>query len=117
MNKETAPFKRKAQSLIKQINRDLSNMKLTSNEVLKYSNPNVHPKKLAKPDPFLSEEQRKKREPNTSNTVSSMFSDAKILLRRGLRKLKGKPSSSELVKQRTTLLNHLEKIKEFEKSK
>jgi 3-phenylpropionate/cinnamic acid dioxygenase small subunit len=104
MSKETAPFIRKAQSLIKQINKDLSNMKLTSSEVLQYK---------FKPDPNLSEAQQKKRQPDST----SMFSDAKILLRRGIAKLKGKPSSSDLVKQRTTLFNHLNKIKEFEQSK
>lgn len=103
MSKETEPFKRKAKSLINRINEDLSNMKLTSSEVLQYK---------FKPDPNLSKAQQKKRQPDST----SMFSDAKILLRRGISKLKGKPSSSELVKQRTKLQNHLEKINDFEKS-
>tara|TARA_B100000579_G_C22555730_1_gene721919 strand:+ start:60 stop:380 length:321 start_codon:yes stop_codon:yes gene_type:complete len=106
MSNETAPFKRKAQSLIKQINRDLSNMKLTHSEVLQHK---------FKPDPNLSRAQQRKRQPDSG--AWNMFSDTKTLLRRGIAKLKGRPSSSDLVKQRTTLLNHLNKIKEFEKGK
>lgn len=102
----------KLKTLIRKINKEISGMELTTGEYFGKRRPSK-----SNPDPNLTQEQNEKRAPKNQFGAFNMFSDTKILLRRGIRKLKGKPSESELGKKRQKLQEYLKQMEKLNPNK
>ena len=111
-NASSQRHKSKLKTLIKKINNEISEMELTTGEYFGKRRPSK-----SNPDPNLTKEQNEKRAPKNQFGAFNMFSDTKILLRRGIRKLKGKPSESQLGKKRKKLQDYLKQMEEFNPNK
>jgi|TARA_B100000035_G_scaffold309643_1_gene316138 hypothetical protein len=102
--------KSKMKTLIRKLNNDISNMELTTGEMAAGTNP--YREDLSKrnwKDKNLTREQNLKRIPESW----SNFNDAKVMARRVIRMLRGKPLASALGKKRAKLQDHLKKMEQL----